>query len=167
MILKYFSFYSLYLIFYSYLTKDQRLFSTRCRYEEDGRREHRDRDADRDRDRERRQKEKERVRRQDEERRRRRERHDGENAYKKREDEGKKEKEYVWEKRKNSCESTGHIQADKSEKSFKDAKKEENMKRDRLRNKVRSLPWYVFAYKWTRAWNRHRNVLLFLKQLMC
>lgn len=111
--------------------------------EEDGRKEHRDRDADRDRDRdrerERRQKEKERIRRQDEERRRRRERHDGENTYKKREEEGKKEKERVWEKRKNdnTGDSSGHNQPDKSERSSKDGKKEDHVKKDRLRNKDR------------------------------
>ncbi|XP_066505158.1 regulator of nonsense transcripts 3B isoform X2 [Hoplias malabaricus] len=111
------------------------------RLEDDGRKEHRDRDVDRerdrDRDRERRQKEKERIRRQDEERRRRRDRHDGENTYKKREEEGKKE--HVWEKRKheNTGESSGHTQTDKPEKSSKDGKKEENIKKDRLRNKDR------------------------------
>ncbi|KAK2838779.1 hypothetical protein Q7C36_013593 [Tachysurus vachellii] len=107
------------------------------KYEEDGRREHRDREVDRerDRDRERRQKERERIKRQDEERRKRREHHDGENVYRKRdrEDENKKEKEYVWEKRKN--ENTG--ESTPSDKSSKDAKKEENLKKDRLRNKDR------------------------------
>ncbi|KAI4892876.1 hypothetical protein NFI96_012621 [Prochilodus magdalenae] len=116
---------------------------TRNRLDEDGRKEHKDRDADRDRDRdrerERRQKEKERIKRQDEERRRRRERHDGENTYKKREDEGKKEKERVWEKRKNehTGDSSGHTQHDKPEKSSKEGKKEDNVKKDRLRNKDR------------------------------
>ena len=78
--------------------------------------------------------------RQDEERRRRKERHDGENTYKKREDEGKKEKERIWEKRKNehTGDSSGHTQPDKTEKSSKDGKKEENVKKDCLRNKVQS-----------------------------
>ncbi|KAM9469762.1 regulator of nonsense transcripts 3B [Clarias gariepinus] len=111
------------------------------KYEGDGCREHRDREGDRerDRDRERRQKEKERIKRQDEERRKRRERYDGENTYKKREEENKKEKEFVWEKKKNenTGESTGHIHADKSERYSKDTKREENVKRDRLRNKDR------------------------------
>uniref|UniRef100_A0A4W4G273 UPF3 domain-containing protein n=1 Tax=Electrophorus electricus TaxID=8005 RepID=A0A4W4G273_ELEEL len=114
------------------------------RLEEDGRREHRDRDTDREREerereRERRQKEKERIRRQDEERRRRRERHDGENVYKKREEEGRKEKERVWEKRKseNTGDFCSHAPLDKSDKPYKDSKKEESVKRDRLRNKDR------------------------------
>ncbi|XP_062855905.1 regulator of nonsense transcripts 3B [Trichomycterus rosablanca] len=115
------------------------------RFEEDGQKDHRERDADRERDRERerererRQKEKERLRRQDEERRRRRERQDGENTYKRREDEGKREKEYVWEKKKNenTAVSSGHAQADRFEKPSKDGKKEDSVRKDRLRNKDR------------------------------
>ncbi|KAK7138037.1 hypothetical protein R3I94_013616 [Phoxinus phoxinus] len=108
--------------------------------EDSGHKDYRDRDGDRerdrDRDRERRQKEKERIRRQDEERRRRRERQDGENTYKKREEEGKKDKERVWEKRKheNTGESSGNAHP---EKPSKDNKKEDSAKRDRLRNKDR------------------------------
>ncbi|XP_052005769.1 regulator of nonsense transcripts 3B-like [Xyrauchen texanus] len=101
--------------------------------EDCGRKDYRDRDGDRER--ERRQKEKELVRRQDEQRRRRRERQDGENTYKKRE-EGKKEKERIWEKRKheNTGESSGHVHPDKSS---KENRKEDSAKRDRLRNKDR------------------------------
>ncbi|XP_012697589.2 regulator of nonsense transcripts 3B [Clupea harengus] len=106
--------------------------------DEEGRKDYRDRDADqlRERDRERRQKEKERIRRQDEDRRRRRDRHDGENTFKKRDDEGRKDRER-WEKRRNenSGESSSH--ADKPDKSSKDHKKEEGLKRDKLRNKDR------------------------------
>ncbi|XP_056625821.1 regulator of nonsense transcripts 3B [Triplophysa dalaica] len=100
--------------------------------EEAGHKEYRDRDGER----ERRQKDKERFKRQDEERRRRRDRHDGEITYKKREDEGRKEKERVWEKRKheNVGESTGHVHL---EKPSKENRKDDSAKRDRLRNKDR------------------------------
>lgn len=98
--------------------------------EEDGRKEHRDRDRDPDRERERRQKEKERLRRQDEERRKWRERQDGESVYRKRDEDWKKEKESVWEKRKSEHSGDG-------DKSSKDNKKDENVKKDRLRNKDR------------------------------
>lgn len=108
--------------------------------EDSGHKDYRDRDGDRerdrDRDRERRQKEKERIRRQDEERRRRRERQDGENTYKKRDEEGKKDKERVWEKRKH--ENTGESSVNAHpEKPSKDNKKEDSAKKDRLRNKDR------------------------------
>ncbi|XP_029917689.1 regulator of nonsense transcripts 3B [Myripristis murdjan] len=110
--------------------------------DEDGRKDYRDREADRDRDRERerekerRQKEKERIRRQDEDRRRRRERHDGETTYRKREEEVKKEKDRTWEKKKGDgvAEST---QAERPEKPVKDNRKEDSIKKDRLRNKDR------------------------------
>ncbi|XP_016310392.1 regulator of nonsense transcripts 3B-like [Sinocyclocheilus anshuiensis] len=103
--------------------------------EDSGHKNYRDRDGDRDRERERRQKEKERIRRQDEERRK-RERHDGENTYRKRDEEGKKDKERVWEKRKN--ENTGESSVNAHpEKPSKDSKKEDSAKKDRLRNKDR------------------------------
>ncbi|XP_041652830.1 regulator of nonsense transcripts 3B isoform X2 [Cheilinus undulatus] len=110
--------------------------------DEDGRKEFRERAADRDRDRERerekerRQKEKERLRRQDEDRRRRRERQDGENTCKKREDEVRKEKERVLEKKKaeNNADS---VHVERPERPAKDNKKEESGKRERLRNKDR------------------------------
>ncbi|XP_020358209.1 regulator of nonsense transcripts 3B-like [Oncorhynchus kisutch] len=97
----------------------------------------RDRNCERDKERERRQKEKERIRRQDEDRRRRRERHDGENSYRKREEEGKREKEdRVWEKRRgeNAGDSASHT--DKPKKS-EETLREEKAKRDCLRNKDR------------------------------
>ncbi|XP_051944860.1 regulator of nonsense transcripts 3B-like [Xyrauchen texanus] len=103
--------------------------------EDGGHKNYRDRDGDRER--ERRQKEKERIRRQDDERRRRRERQDGESTYKKREEEeGKKEKDRVWEKRKNEStgESFGNVHPDKPSKEYK---REDSAKRDRLRNKDR------------------------------
>ncbi|KAF7665890.1 hypothetical protein LDENG_00129990 [Lucifuga dentata] len=109
--------------------------------DEDRRKEFRERDPDRDRerererDKERQQKEKERIRRQDEERRRRRERHDGENTCRKREEEAKKEKECVLEKKKESVADSAHTE--RLEKPAKDNKKDEHVKRDRLRNKDR------------------------------
>ncbi|KAJ4945875.1 hypothetical protein JOQ06_023553 [Pogonophryne albipinna] len=109
--------------------------------EEDGRKEFRERDPDRDRERdgerekERRQREKERLRRQDEDRRRRRER---ENTFRKekRQDEAKKDKERAFEKKKGD--HTGESsRSERSERPAKDHKKEESLKRDRLRNKDR------------------------------
>ncbi|KAM9850289.1 regulator of nonsense transcripts 3B [Aulostomus maculatus] len=106
--------------------------------DEDGRKEFRERDTDRDRDRElekeRRQKEKERVRRQDEDRRRRRERQDGENSCRKREDEGKKDRERALEKKRGD---TAPDSAERTERPAKDSKKEDSVKRERLRNKDR------------------------------
>uniref|UniRef100_A0A667Z361 UPF3B regulator of nonsense mediated mRNA decay n=1 Tax=Myripristis murdjan TaxID=586833 RepID=A0A667Z361_9TELE len=98
--------------------------------------DNRDRDREREREKERRQKEKERIRRQDEDRRRRRERHDGETTYRKREEEVKKEKDRTWEKKKGDgvAEST---QAERPEKPVKDNRKEDSIKKDRLRNKDR------------------------------
>lgn len=116
----------------------------RGRKDEEGRKEYkdhmaRDRDRDReirDREKERRLKEKERLRRQDEERKRRRERQDGENAYKKREDDFKKEKEHGIERKK--IDNMGDFpQKEKIEKAVKDNKKEDGIKRERLRNKDR------------------------------
>ncbi|KAJ0002832.1 hypothetical protein NQD34_007981 [Periophthalmus magnuspinnatus] len=117
----------------------------RGRRDEEGRKEykdHVDRDRDRDRDRERemrdrekerRLKEKERLRRQDDERRRRRERQDGENAYRKREDDFKRDKEHGTEKKK----LTNMADSPQNEKSTKESKKEDGVKRERLRNKDR------------------------------
>ncbi|KAM3867000.1 regulator of nonsense transcripts 3B [Diretmus argenteus] len=107
--------------------------------DEDGRKEFREREVDRDRERERererRQRERERIKRQDEDRRRRRERHDGENTCRKREEEVKKDKDRAWEKKKGeSLADSSH--AERPEKPAKD-RKEENIKRDRLRNKDR------------------------------
>lgn len=108
------------------------------KFDEEGRKEFRDRDADRDRERERerRQKEKERIRRQDEDRRRRKDRHDGENSYRKREEEFKKEKDHVWERKR--AENAGDTtRTERLEKPSKESRKEENAKRDKLRNKDR------------------------------
>lgn len=110
--------------------------------DEEGRKEYKERDTDRDRERdrdrekERRQKERERLRRQDEERRRRRERQDGENAGKKREDEFKKEKDCGIE-RKRSENTTDCIPNEKTGKPTKDTKREDSVKKERLRNKDR------------------------------
>uniref|UniRef100_A0A4W5R5D6 UPF3 domain-containing protein n=1 Tax=Hucho hucho TaxID=62062 RepID=A0A4W5R5D6_9TELE len=95
--------------------------------DEDGHKDFRERDVewDSERDKEREQRQKERIKRQDEDRRRRKEKHDGENSYRKREEEGKKEKgDRVWEKRRgeNAGDSASHT--------------EEKAKRDCLRNKV-------------------------------
>ncbi|CAB1325591.1 unnamed protein product [Coregonus sp. 'balchen'] len=110
---------------------------------EDGHKDFRERDVDRDRDRERdkereqRQKEKERIRRQDEDRRRRRERRDGEKSYRKREEEGRKEKgDHVWERRKGENAGNSASHTDKPKKS-EETLREEKAKRDRLRNKDR------------------------------
>ncbi|XP_072292264.1 regulator of nonsense transcripts 3B isoform X1 [Eucyclogobius newberryi] len=110
----------------------------RGRRDEEGRKEykdHTDRDRDRemrDREKERRLREKERLRRQDDERRRRRERQDGENTYKKREDEFKREKEHGIEKKK----LVNMTDSPPNEKSTKE-NKEDSVKRERLRNKDR------------------------------
>ncbi|KPP63236.1 regulator of nonsense transcripts 3B-like [Scleropages formosus] len=100
--------------------------------DEDGRRDYRDWDMDRDR--ERRQREKERLRRQDEERRRKRERLEAESSYKKREEEVKKPRDRTWEKR--TMEISGD-QAGNIDKSAKEERKEDSIKRDRVRNKDR------------------------------
>lgn len=105
------------------------------RGDEEGRTEFRERNADRDRDRERLQKEKERVKRQDENRRRRRERQDGENSYRKQEDEVKREK--ALEKKKGEHMTDSH--SERPEKVVKDNKKDDVSKRERLRNKVMTL----------------------------
>ncbi|KAM6923397.1 regulator of nonsense transcripts 3B [Xenentodon cancila] len=104
--------------------------------EEDGRKEFRERDADRDRDREkeRRQKERERIKRQDEERRRRRERQDGENSYRKREEEVKKEKALEKKRDENMADS---FYSQKLEKPARENKKEDGVKKERVRNKDR------------------------------
>ncbi|XP_028272829.1 regulator of nonsense transcripts 3B [Parambassis ranga] len=99
--------------------------------DEEGRKEFRERDADRDRDRERLQKE--RVKRQDENRRRRRERQDGENSYRKQDDEVKREK--ALEKKKGEHMTDSH--SERPEKVVKDNKKDDISKRERLRNKDR------------------------------
>ncbi|XP_073343429.1 regulator of nonsense transcripts 3B [Pagrus major] len=106
--------------------------------DDQGRKEFRERDPDRDREREkeRRQREKERLRRQDEERRRRRERQDGENSYRKREVEGKKEKERAMEQKKGDNVGDSS-RSERPEKPAKDHKKDDSGKRERLRNKDR------------------------------
>ncbi|KAL4631592.1 regulator of nonsense transcripts 3B isoform X1 [Arapaima gigas] len=124
----------------------------RNRQDEDGRKDYRDWDVDRDRERERRQREKERLRRQDEERRRKRERHDAESLYKKREEDVKKERDRTWEKRKaeNAGDQGGNV--DKPERLAKEDKKEEGVKRDRVRNKDR--PAIQLYQPGTRSRNR-------------
>ncbi|XP_007091791.2 regulator of nonsense transcripts 3B isoform X2 [Panthera tigris] len=107
------------------------------RPEDEGSRDYRDRDRERERERdyerdqERLLRERERLKRQEEERRRQKERYEKEKAFKRKEEEMKKEKEAVRDKGKKpeSTESVGS--------SEKTEKKEEVVKRDRIRNKDR------------------------------
>lgn len=103
-----------------------------CRPEEDSGRDYRERERDYERDQERilRERERERLKRQEEERRRQKERYEKEKAFKRKEEELKKEKEAVRDKGKKT-ESTESVGS-----SEKTEKKEEVVKRDRIRNKV-------------------------------
>ncbi|KAF4789013.1 Regulator of nonsense transcripts 3B [Turdus rufiventris] len=93
----------------------------------------RDRDFDRDRDYERAQREK--LRRQEEERRRQKERYEKEKVFRRKEEEVKKERDLLREKGKKSDLTDFTSSMDKSEKVTKDDKKEDTIKRDRIRNK--------------------------------
>uniref|UniRef100_H0YYZ7 UPF3B regulator of nonsense mediated mRNA decay n=1 Tax=Taeniopygia guttata TaxID=59729 RepID=H0YYZ7_TAEGU len=95
----------------------------------------RDRDFDRDRDYERAQREK--LRRQEEERRRQKERYEKEKVFRRKEEEVKKERDLLREKGKKSDLTDFTSSTDKSEKVTKDDKKEDTIKRDRIRNKDR------------------------------
>lgn len=99
-----------------------------CRPEEESGRDYRERDYERDQERILR--ERERLKRQEEERRRQKERYEKEKAFKRKEEEMKKEKEVVRDKGKKT-ESTESVGS-----SEKTEKKEEVVKRDRIRNKV-------------------------------
>ncbi|XP_066104739.1 regulator of nonsense transcripts 3B isoform X2 [Saccopteryx bilineata] len=96
-------------------------------------RDYRDRERDYEREQERilRERERERLKRQEEERRRQRERYEKEKAFKRKEEEMKKEKEALRDKGKKT-ESTESLGC-----SEKTDKKEEVVKRDRIRNKDR------------------------------
>ncbi|NXT00306.1 REN3B protein, partial [Jacana jacana] len=95
----------------------------------------RDRDFERDRDYERAQREK--LRRQEEERRRQKERFEKEKVFRRKEEEMKKERDLLREKGKKSDLTDFTSSTDKSEKVTKDDKKEDTIKRDRIRNKDR------------------------------
>uniref|UniRef100_A0A8C3QTN1 UPF3B regulator of nonsense mediated mRNA decay n=1 Tax=Cyanoderma ruficeps TaxID=181631 RepID=A0A8C3QTN1_9PASS len=99
--------------------------------------DYRDRDRDFDRDREYERAQREKLRRQEEERRRQKERYEKEKVFRRKEEEVKKERDLLREKGKKSdlTDLTGSM--DKSEKVTKDDKKEDTIKRDRIRNKDR------------------------------
>ncbi|XP_073735316.1 regulator of nonsense transcripts 3B isoform X4 [Callorhinus ursinus] len=101
------------------------------RPEEESGRDYRERERDYERDPERVLRERERLKRQEEERRRQKERYEKEKAFKRKEEELKKEKEAVRDKGKKT-ESTEAVGG-----SEKTEKKEEVVKRDRIRNKDR------------------------------
>ncbi|XP_061034266.1 regulator of nonsense transcripts 3B isoform X3 [Eubalaena glacialis] len=101
------------------------------RPEDESGREYRERERDYERDQERILRERERLKRQEEERRRQKERYEKEKAFKRKEEEMKKEKEALRDKGKKP-ESTEPVGS-----SEKTEKKEEVVKRDRIRNKDR------------------------------
>ncbi|XP_074691312.1 regulator of nonsense transcripts 3B [Strix aluco] len=97
--------------------------------------DYRDRDRDFERDREYERAQREKQRRQEEERRRQSERF--EKLFRRREEEVKKERDLIREKGKKSDLTDFTSSMDKSEKVTKDDKKEDTIKRDRIRNKDR------------------------------
>ncbi|KAB0372852.1 hypothetical protein FD755_015605, partial [Muntiacus reevesi] len=101
------------------------------RPEDESGREYRERERDYERDQERILRERERLKRQEEERRRQKERYEKEKAFRRKEEEMKKEKETLRDKGKKP-ESTEPVGS-----SEKTEKKEEVVKRDRIRNKDR------------------------------
>lgn len=102
------------------------------RLDDEGVRDYRDRDRDYERDQERMIRERERLKRQEEERRRQqqKERYEKEKAFKRKEEEMKREKEALRDKGKKSENTESICSLEKIE------KKEEVVKRDRIRNKV-------------------------------
>uniref|UniRef100_A0A8C0VFP1 UPF3B regulator of nonsense mediated mRNA decay n=1 Tax=Cyanistes caeruleus TaxID=156563 RepID=A0A8C0VFP1_CYACU len=99
--------------------------------------DYRDRDRDFDRDREYERAQREKLRRQEEERRRQKERYEKEKVFRRKEEEVKKERDLLREKGKKSDLTDFTSSMDKSEKVTKDDKKEDTIKRDRIRNKDR------------------------------
>ncbi|KAM6300010.1 regulator of nonsense transcripts 3B [Aegotheles albertisi] len=97
--------------------------------------DYRDRDRDFERDREYERAQREKLRRQEEERRRQKERF--EKVFRRKEEEVKKERDLLREKGKKSDLTDFTSSTDKSEKAAKDDKKEDTIKRDRIRNKDR------------------------------
>lgn len=98
--------------------------------------DYRDRDRDYERDREYERAQREKLRRQEEERRRQKERFEKEKVFRRKEEEVKKERDLLREKGKKSDLTEFTSSMDKSEKVTKDDKKEDTIKRDRIRNKV-------------------------------
>ncbi|NWT59384.1 REN3B protein, partial [Erythrocercus mccallii] len=99
--------------------------------------DYRDRDRDFDKDREYERAQREKLRRQEEERRRQKERYEKEKVFRRKEEEVKKERDLLREKGKKSDLTDFTSSTDKSEKVTKDDKKEDTIKRDRIRNKDR------------------------------
>uniref|UniRef100_A0A8C4U957 UPF3B regulator of nonsense mediated mRNA decay n=1 Tax=Falco tinnunculus TaxID=100819 RepID=A0A8C4U957_FALTI len=99
--------------------------------------DYRDRDRDFERDREYERAQREKLRRQEEERRRQKERFEKEKVFRRKEEEVKKERDLLREKGKKSDLTDFTSSMDKSEKVTKDDKKEDTIKRDRIRNKDR------------------------------
>ncbi|XP_062469333.1 regulator of nonsense transcripts 3B isoform X2 [Pezoporus occidentalis] len=99
--------------------------------------DYRDRDRDYERDREYERAQREKLRRQEEERRRQKERFEKEKVFRRKEEEVKKERDLLREKGKKSDLTDFTSSMDKSEKVTKDDKKEDTIKRDRIRNKDR------------------------------
>ncbi|KAG9338949.1 hypothetical protein JZ751_024339 [Albula glossodonta] len=106
----------------------------KCRTEEEVREECRDRDVGGERDR--RQREKDRIKKQHEDRRRKRDRNNGEN-YRRQDEDVKKDKDHAQERKKGSNTLILVEHEDKPERTAREDKKEEDTKRDRLRNKDR------------------------------
>ncbi|XP_052528878.1 regulator of nonsense transcripts 3B [Tympanuchus pallidicinctus] len=99
--------------------------------------DYRDRDRDFERDREYERAQREKLRRQEEERRRQKERFEKEKVFRRKEEEVKKERDLLRDKGKKSDLTDFTCGVDKSEKVTKDDKKEDTIKRDRIRNKDR------------------------------
>ncbi|XP_074963249.1 regulator of nonsense transcripts 3B [Phalacrocorax aristotelis] len=99
--------------------------------------DYRDRDRDFERDREYERAQREKLRRQEEERRRQKERFEKEKVFRRKEEEVKKERDLLREKGKKSDLTDFTSSTDKSEKVTKEDKKEDTIKRDRIRNKDR------------------------------
>ncbi|KAM9373652.1 regulator of nonsense transcripts 3B [Phaethornis superciliosus] len=99
--------------------------------------DYRDRDRDFERDREYERAQREKQRRQEEERRRQKERFEKEKVFRRKEEEVKKERDLLRERGKKSDLTDFTSSTDKSEKVTKDDKKEDTIKRDRIRNKDR------------------------------
>uniref|UniRef100_A0A8C2UB50 UPF3B regulator of nonsense mediated mRNA decay n=1 Tax=Coturnix japonica TaxID=93934 RepID=A0A8C2UB50_COTJA len=99
--------------------------------------DYRDRDRDFERDREYERAQREKLRRQEEERRRQKERFEKEKVFRRKEEEVKKERDLLRDKGKKSDLTDFTCGTDKSEKVTKDDKKEDTIKRDRIRNKDR------------------------------
>ncbi|XP_030065487.1 regulator of nonsense transcripts 3B [Microcaecilia unicolor] len=105
--------------------------------EDDYGRDYREKDYERERERERRLREKEKPRRLDEDRHKQRERFERDKTFRRREEEFRKERDFYKERPKREKFADFTINSDKTEKATKEDKKEEMIKRDRIRNKDR------------------------------